>query len=565
MKIVIDLSGKKSLHFPLFCCIFAFLNFCSFHLKAQHASLTVDSTINVIDGNIGQYNNLHGGDTIFLKAGNRNKLLIRNFTGYTDSPIIFLNKDGVVFISTNDYYGISVINCRYIRISGRSDSSNFYGIQINKVATGCGIGIGAMSTDVEVDHVLIENCLTAGIYAKTDPDCTVLTTRDKFTQYNTFIHDNYISHTGNEGMYIGSSSYAGVTLNCAGKDTFVLPPVLDGVKIYNNIVTNTGWDGIQVSSAVLHCQVYNNTVLNDSQAEMPNQMSGILLGGGSKCNCNNNLIKDGKGDGIENHGLGGNSIFNNIIVNAGRSYLAVDPLQMKHGIFISDVSMMKDSAVTITFNDIINPKSDGIRFQSVKSRNNIVASNLIVNPGNYYFYPVINTSFKATDAYIMLPNAAADVQMKNNFLTLSLQQAGVSINDYSVLPGSPLINSGGNDFAVPFDFNYSRRPVGKLYDVGAIEYNGGADTLRHTFNEAPQLYPSPVRQYLQVKFLSVQKENISSAIYDAAGKLLLLQTHQITIPGIQQLIINTQSLPHGWYLLILQQGVNIYSNKFIKL
>lgn len=565
MKIVITLFEKKALNCRLFCCIFAFLNFCSFHLKAQHASLTVDSTINVIDGSTGQYADLHGGDTIFLKAGSRNKLLIRNFSGYTDTPIIFLNKNGIVFISTNDYYGISVINCRYIRISGRSDSSNFYGIQINKVATGCGIGIGAMSTDVEVDHVLIENCSTAGIYAKTDPDCSVFTTREKFTQYNTFLHDNYISKTGTEGMYIGSSSYAGVTLNCAGKDTFVLPPVLNGVKIYNNIVTNTGWDGIQVSSAALHCQVYNNTVLNDSQAEVPNQMSGILLGGGSKCNCNNNLVKDGKGDGIENHGLGGNSIFNNIIVNAGRGYLTGNPLQMKHGIFVSDVSMMKDSSVTIAFNDIINPKSDGIRFQSIKSRDNIIASNLIVNPGNYYFYPAINTSFKATDAYVMLPSAAADVQVKNNFFTLSLQQAGVNANDYSIMPGSPLINTGCSIFDLSFDFNYKRRRVGGLFDIGALEFCDGADTLQHTFKEAPQLYPNPVKDNLQVKYLSLEQGNVTLGIYNMAGKLLQQQTYTVTVPGIQQLDANVKLLPQGCYFLTLQQDKKNYTSKFIKL
>jgi len=35
----------------------------------------------------------------------------------------------------------------------------------------------------------------------------------------------------------------------------VLPHIIEGVSIYNNIVENTGWDGIQVSSAPVNCNV----------------------------------------------------------------------------------------------------------------------------------------------------------------------------------------------------------------------------------------------------------------------------------------------------------------------
>ncbi|MGF2414469.1 MAG: right-handed parallel beta-helix repeat-containing protein, partial [Ferruginibacter sp.] len=258
-------------------------NFSFFQLQAQTAFLAVDAAIAVIDGSAAPYNIVQPGDTVYLMAGTRDKLLIRNFKGTAGKPVTFINKDGIVTINTNSYYGISIINCKYIRFSGQGNSNDFYGIQIKKVAGGSGMGIGSRSSDIEIDHVSIENCFIGGIYAKTDPDCADLVSRNNFTQFNTNIHDNYIANAGNEGLYIGSSFNSGIKLTCNGKDTVVMPPVLDGVKIYNNIIKNTGWDGIQVSSAPLHCQIFNNTILNDSQAEVQNQMSGILMGGGSKC------------------------------------------------------------------------------------------------------------------------------------------------------------------------------------------------------------------------------------------------------------------------------------------
>jgi hypothetical protein len=551
--------------FLLSSCLFTAANFLLIAGKAQPHSWMVDTAINVIDGSGGAYRNVHPGDTIFLKPGNRDKLLIRNFKGTADSPVIFMNYAGIVVISTNDYYGISISNCRYARLTGQGSSSNFYGIQIKKVAAGCGIGVGNMSSDFEIDHVSIENCSTEGIFAKTDPDCLLLSTRDKFTQFNTSIHDNYIFNAGNEGMYIGSSQYSGITLACSGKDTVVLPAVLDGVKIYNNIVKNTGWDAIQLSAAPLHCGIFNNTILNDSQAEIPNQMSGILMGGGSKCDCYNNLISDGKGDGIENHGLGGNRIFNNIIVNAGLTYLPADLTQMKHGIFVSDVSMMPDSSVRIYFNDIIHPKSDGIRFQSVKSKHNLIASNCIINPGNYDVYQQGTTSFSGKDAYVMIPNAGSEVQLKNNFFSRTIADAKISPTDFSILPGSPLINQGyADNGSLAFDFKYNRRPAGGLYDIGAFEFSGGADTLLHTFIDKAVLFPNPVHSQLSIRYLSVDNARTTIHIYTIGGVAVLQQDYQPLLPGIQELQFDINRLPCGIYFYSFKNGEAISYGKFVK-
>jgi hypothetical protein len=529
-----------------------------FNLKAQNSNLVINSSVNIIDGTIAPYSSVHPGDTIFLQSGTRNKLLIRNFTGSPQKPITFMNKGGIVNISTDDYYGISISNCRYFRFTGQGLAPDFYGIQINKVAGGAGMGVSAMSSDFEIDHILIENCFTAGIYAKTDPSCSNPISRETFTQFNTLIHDVSIAHVGNEGMYIGSSYYSGMTINCNGKDSLIMPPVLDGVQIYNNIIKSTGWDGIQVSSASKNCQIYNDSIINDSQAEVSSQMSGIIMGGGSKCDCFNNFISDGKGDGIENHGLGGNKIYNNIIVNAGISYYPNDPTKMKHGIFISDVSVMKDSSVNILFNNILNAKTDGIRFQSVRGKNNIIASNLIYHTGNYNIPSL-------SDNYVVIPNGLSDVQLKNNFFTKNILDACISLSDYTILPGSPLIKKAySNNMGVNFDFKYQPRPMGEISDIGALMHQPNIDSLFPSDSATPLLFPNPANNLITIRCQALTTDLIDLQIYSLSGGLLFQQSKPVYAPGVQEFLVSVDKLSSGVYVYSIQIGKQFFYGKFIK-
>lgn len=532
--------------------------------STQAHSVIVDTSIRLVDGNVSPYNQLKPGDTIFLAAGERNKILFRYLHGAEGKPICIINKGGAVVISTNDYYAISVVHSSYFSISGTGEPSISYGIMIKKVLGGAGIGINDLTTDFELDHLSIENCLTSGIMAKTEPDCAFPQLRDHFIQMNTLIHDNYIAYTGNEGMYIGSASYSGKKMNCNGVDTVLYPPVLRGVQVYNNIVIHTGWDAIQVSSAVSGCAVYNNKITYDSQAEMNNQMAGILLGGGSKCECYNNRITDGKGVGIENHGLGGNRIFNNVIVNAGQSYRPDDPTAMKHGIFISDVSAQPDSSVYILFNTIINPKSDGIRFQSVKTRKNLIASNLIIHPGNFGHYAVSGVS--PEKAYIMISNPQADVAFKNNFLSQGFSQAGVSNTTYEPFAGSPLINAAYADSRnVNFDILGNLRPKGIYSDIGAFEYQGSPDSP--ALDQAPvyKLYPNPAQSVVSFRYTEFAgKKNIHS-IYTSTGVLVSKQDYFALFTGIQELRSNVSFLPKGSYVYKVETSDSRITVRFIKL
>jgi hypothetical protein len=460
--------------------LFLILLMTSLAQLALSKSVVVPVSIFYLDGTGSPYNQLTGGDTLFFAAGNRDYLCIKNFNGNATHPLVMINQGGDVIIDTDHYYGISVQNCRYIKLTGTGDKSMMYGFKIDRVANGAGLSFCNLSSDFEADHISIQNTLIGGLYAKTDPDGTPSTDRANFTQYNTIIHDLYIAHTADEGMYIGSTKFDGQTVTVNGVATLLYPSILDGVKVYNNIIEYAGWDGIQVSSASRNCQIYNNTIRFDSQAGLDTQMSGIMLGGGTKADCFNNYIADGKGCGIEIHGLGGNRVFNNIIVNPGLNYYPGDQNWPKHGMYVSDNSVQPDSSFYIFNNTIINPKSDGIRFNSIISKNNLISSNVIINPGSYTYYATGNTSFVGNDSYVMAPNGFGNIIVSNNYFKRDALLAGfASANlhdaaDFALTSGSPLIDAADTNPKVSpiFDFLNHPRPSGLKSDIGAYEFQG---------------------------------------------------------------------------------------------
>ncbi len=423
----------------------------------------VPTNVNWLDASGSPYNQVKGGDTLQFQGGVRDYIGLKGFKGDPGNPIIITNLNSDVIINTTIGYGISIRGCQYLKVTGTGVPGSNYGFKIDGVnGTLFGLDIGNLSSDIEIDHVSIKNTKASGIVAKTDPDCTGYASRETFTQYNTIIHDCYVGYTVNEGMYIGSTKYS-IGLAC-GTST-IYPSLLDGVQIYNNIVEYTGWDGIQVSSASNNCNVYNNIVRFDSQAGQDSQMSGIILGNGTKANVYNNYIADGKGDGIDYLGLGDARIFNNIIVNAGLTYNPGNQGLPKHGMFISNQSIEANKSYFIFNNNIINSKSDGIRFASNLNVGNLISNNVIINPGVQNSY--VNNYFGVNN-----------VTLTNNYFQPNGSNAGFSsanmhdATDFILVNGSPLIDAGDVNPLVNINFDYFNnvRPQGVKTDIGISEY-----------------------------------------------------------------------------------------------
>jgi hypothetical protein len=472
-----------------------------FRLNAQtNCYLIVPAAQNVVDGST-----IPPGSTICIAAGNRDYLLIRNIQGEANNPVIIKNFNGIVNIQTDHYYGIKISGCNHVILTGSGFTGANYGFRITGVTNGVGVSIDDMSSYVEISQLEVGNTKFSGIIAKTDPSCTNFSaTREKFTMYDLNIHDCYLHDIGDEGFYIGSSKFTGQYL--PGCDTTVLPHIIEGVSIYNNIIERTGWDGLQVSSSTKDCYVYGNTIKFDSQRETQDQMSGILIGGGSQCDCYNNIITDGKGDGIDYFGSGNQKIFNNLIVRPGRTFQPANPNLMKHGMFIGTAVDQNNTTLLISHNTIIAPKSTGIRFFNSSSTQNRIINNLITEPGSL---PLMGEH-----AYFSHNLSSGQYEFSHNLLSNNIAQVkflNYSNGNFDLEAGSPAVNAA-KPTELTFDINNNPRPHNQLPDIGSFESQDPYAATKESLLSPPHvlLYPNPVREFL---FIELPNTNVSLVNY----------------------------------------------------
>jgi hypothetical protein len=433
--------------------------------------------VSFADGSVAPYNLAKPGDTVWIESGVRGHLTIVNFKGRPGEPIVFANLKGQVIISTDHNYGISFGACSHFKLSGRKGKGYEYGIWIARVtnASGMGISAGYKSTDMEFENCEISNIGFAGIMTKTDTPCNDPSTyRDAFTQFNTVIHDCYIHDVGGEGLYIGSSFYRGYYLADCGITVF--QPVLVGTRIFNNRIERTGYDGIQVSSAIRDCEIHHNVLIDCSYLMRSGQMSGILIGGGTKAKCFSNKIIDCYATGILVLGKGGTEVYNNLIIRPGKRFLPDDQSQPESGIFLSDKSGDEKTFYGIYNNTISEPKSDGIRIDNTVDFDVFVYNNAIINPGAFGHYENDNTSRTGQDSYLFDTGRLGFYSAQNNFFSLSSESAwfvGYSTDDFHPEAASPLVDNGLSllHAGVNTDLDGNARPFGAAFDIGAYEFN----------------------------------------------------------------------------------------------
>jgi hypothetical protein len=270
-------------------------------------------------------------------------------------------------------------------------------------------------------------------------------------------------------MYIGHASYTGYVTTCSGVPDTLYPHDIIGMRVFENVVEDAGYDGIQVGCVVEDCEIFNNLVTGYGVLKVESQNAGIQMGGGTTGKCYNNLIKNGSGIGITVFGTGNNLVYNNVIINAGYNYFPTNPSKFVHGIYCADRSTVPGRFFSFINNTIVNPKTDGIRFSSLLSNNNEIRNNIIVHPGSMGSYT------NPITCYINLMNCAP-VTLSNNFNAPTASQVqfrDTVNNNYHIMGNSPACESGIDVSAlgITFDADSLLRPFSGLFDVGAYEYH----------------------------------------------------------------------------------------------
>jgi hypothetical protein len=399
---------------------------------------------------------LKPGNVICLQAGTAYaNLLFRNIVGTATAPIIIKNCGGVVILNASGkHYAMKTELSKYFRISGGSGTT--YGIKLSGGHQG--LMLDKLTSNVEVDHLEIANPGFAGIMAKTDPVCGDNSAiRGNFVMRDVSLHHNYVHDTGGEGFYVGNSFYtSGMNTSCGIK----MPHIIEGVKIYNNVVKNSGWEAIQVGSAPKGAEVYNNRIENYGVKNVTYQKNGVQFGEGAPGKFYGNFIKGGKGIGLFILGNAENFVHDNVFVNTGED-----------GIFC-DERDATGAGFKFINNTIINPGTNGIRIYAEKVLMNNVINNIIVNPGSYSTYTYPRTG---NDAYVYLLGKNVKVQMTNNNFTRTISAMkfkNAASFDYSLTGLSPAVNKGYNIalYNILLDYNLQFRFKGTAYDIGAYEY-----------------------------------------------------------------------------------------------
>lgn len=401
--------------------------------------------------------NIKPGDVIcFNSAVVYNNIKFSNIHGTEANPVIIKNCNGQAVVNSTGAYGVKFDHCSHFKILGNGDVNHQYGIKIT-TRTGFYLTLEEFSTNFEVAHIEIAGgnptnlhdptAGFAGIGCKTKPHCDGTSNRGVFTMYNPIIHDNYIHHTGGEGMYVGHGFYKGRPEVGCPDSTFSHSIV--GLRLYNNIIEHTGYDGIQVKNADADCEIYNNVVRDFGVNNEGPHNEGLFMGEGVTGKAYNNWIENGTGHGIQFQGIGNNDIFNNVVINA-----AGNGVYAAHGPYV----VRRPGQYFNFFNNtFVNCGGDGFVFFNNDGGPKRLINNVFVN---------ITGSFL---------NNGATLQNSNNYNTNTIglvNFADPANLDFHPLPGSPLIDAGLDlsAYGISFDHDDLARPFGTAYDIGAYEF-----------------------------------------------------------------------------------------------
>lgn len=236
-----------------------------------------------------------GGDTIFLDASRTTSTIFNKLRGDSISPIVIINKGEIVTIDDKEYeQAIELRNCKYIKLSGTGSIGDRYGIKLS--ALNAGISISRLSTNIEIENIAIDHDGFFGITAKEDyhgnPPYPI-------PVFNTLIvHDCYITNV-TEGFYIGETKTPGMK--------FI------HVKLYNNIIYNTGREAMQIANATEDVEIYNNLMYISGTDNGTSQSNNLQIGDNSVAEIYNNIIIGAPDYGIISFGLGNVNIYSNYI------------------------------------------------------------------------------------------------------------------------------------------------------------------------------------------------------------------------------------------------------------
>lgn len=237
------------------------------------------------------------GDTIFISSNRKKGIKFKNLSGNAQSPIVVINYCGQVNISDSTFWGaLTFENCKFIKVTGTGDATSKYGFKLS--AQTCGLAFTEYSSDCEAEFIEIDHDGFFGVYAKKDFSGNPPFPYPVFDKL--VIHDLSIRNVS-VGMYLGETKSPGM--------------VFKHVRVYNNLVVNTGREGIQVANMIEDVEVFNNTIVGSGNDHETFQGNNFQIGDNCVGKYFNNVFIDAPANGMIIMGSGNIEVCNNYFEN----------------------------------------------------------------------------------------------------------------------------------------------------------------------------------------------------------------------------------------------------------
>ncbi len=416
------------------------------------------------------------GDTVYIRGGTyHEKVTFSDVQGTASSWITFSsynNEDVIVdaYGLSGSYDGIIQIKdgCSYIRITG---------LELKRTANHGVFVQGGEINHIRIDHCVIHDCESSGIYCYSEGQPTKYVRNVEF-DYNTVYDVN------NGRSYSTSSISPQEAISFSN---------VQGFNIHHNTLSSFGKEGIDVKSGSNTGSIHHNTIstsLASPAFQWDYNHIGIYVDGYVRKNHDitvySNTVTGYGGLGIAIGAESGGSIedisvYNNVIalshLSGHTNFRGIDSF---YNCPWKDISIYCNTVYTGT------STNSPIRiFPSASNLVNVVIANNIVSGASYdliVFQELRSTEISGrltlrNNLYYRYGGSGhntwkdgADKTWGSGAVLTDPKFVSTSSSNFHLLSSSPAINAGYSSAAPTNDFEGNVRPQGNGIDIGAYEY-----------------------------------------------------------------------------------------------
>lgn len=461
------------------------------------------------------------GQTICVEGGDRAGIKLKDINGTADNPIRIINCGGVV--TFNEPYSVQAVTIdrsSHFKFSGTGDDSEEFGFNI-EYAIGYGILVRNLSTNFEIDHVLIDESRLTGIIIRDNPTCDLVYNEGSFELESVYIHDVTIQNC-KEGISIGHPNFrTGVFHPYCGN---LYPYAISDVRIERcNIQQIGSGNGLSLYG----CEgVVQDNIFDDIQG------TGVLMKNECHLTFERNLVKNTSIYGVQVLGGGEHNFYSNLFIDNG-----VEGTGAVWVAFKTSLLLPAENNLQFLHNTVVNSGHYNLGIANAGSasaicniKNNIFCEPNSIGPEIYEYAPYFSAAFSLL------------IQFDNNIMSDSKYDLGFvnpDEDDFQIDQSSEAINYGVSS-ELSEDYIHQIRNLAGAPDAGAFEY-----------------VPEPLAYFEHIDLVGLYVDDFKNILGDEIAETALLEYAQSN--GFNYLLLYNLSYihTHGYDLTDPEEAITL--------